>query len=76
MTSQQTAVISTPALRNRRSSNDPPGKTAVDSFYSLLAKQSVCQPDAVPEINELNESSRVTCTTVVQKEDVCIINAQ
>ncbi len=60
----------------RRSSNDPPGETTVDSFYSFSVKQSLCQLTVLRKINKLSHLAHHTCTTEVQKWAPCIINDQ
>ena len=60
----------------RRSSNDPPGETTVDSFYSFSVKQSLCQLTVLPKINKLSNLAHHVCTTAVQKATICLINDQ
>ncbi|MDY0927130.1 hypothetical protein SOM41_12290 [Enterobacter sp. CFBP8995] len=60
----------------RRSSNDPPGETTVDSFYSFSVKQSLCQLTVLRKINKLSHLAHHACTTAVQKWATCIINDQ
>ncbi|MBB3307083.1 MULTISPECIES: hypothetical protein [unclassified Enterobacter] len=63
-------------LTCRRSSNDPPGETTVDSFYSFSVKQSLCQLTELSKINKLSHLAHHACTTAVQKWAPCIINDQ
>lgn len=60
----------------RRSSNDPPGETTVDSFYSFSVKQSLCHLTVLPKINKLSHLAHHACTTAVQNWAPCIINDQ
>ncbi|MBY4888411.1 hypothetical protein K5Y32_10705 [Pantoea sp. DY-15] len=68
------AVIPAPAECRRRSSNDPPGETTVDSFYSVSAKQRLCQHAAPLKINTLGNLPHPVCTMAVQNALICLIN--
>jgi len=70
------AVIPAPAECRRRSSNDPPGGTTVDSFYSVSAKQRLCQLAAPLKINTLMNLPHPACTMAVQNALICLINEQ
>jgi hypothetical protein len=70
------AVIPAPAECRRRSSNDPPGGTTVDSFYSVSAKQRLCQLAVRHKINMLGNLPHPACTMAVQNPPFCLINDQ
>jgi len=70
------AVIPAPAEYRRRSSNDPPGETTVDSFYSVSAKQRLCQHAVPLKINTLGNLPHPVCTMAVQNALFCPITDQ